>query len=75
MPAPGAPRVVATDLDGTLLRPDGSVSARTRDVLRRLDDDGVRVVFVTARPPRWLPMLADLAGQHGTAVVLNGAAV
>ncbi|WP_102510579.1 HAD family hydrolase [Sanguibacter massiliensis] len=70
-----APRVVATDLDGTLLRSDGTVSDRTRSVLRRLDDAGVRVVFVTARPPRWLPALADLAGGHGTAVVLNGAAV
>ncbi|MGP7959685.1 Cof-type HAD-IIB family hydrolase [Sanguibacter sp. A247] len=70
-----APRVVATDLDGTLLRSDHSVSHRTRRVLRRLDEAGVRVVFVTARPPRWLPVLADLAGGHGTAVVLNGAAV
>ena len=70
-----APRVVATDLDGTLLRSDGTVSDRTRSVLRRLDEAGVRVVFVTARPPRWLPALADLAGGHGTAVVLNGAAV
>lgn len=69
------PRVVATDLDGTLLRSDHSVSDRTRRVLRSLDDAGVRVVFVTARPPRWLPVLADLAGGHGTAVVLNGAAV
>ena len=71
----GAPRVVATDLDGTLLRTDGTVSDRTRSVLRRLDDAGVHVVFVTARPPRWLPALADVAGGHGTAVVLNGAAV
>ena len=69
------PRVVATDLDGTLLRSDYADSPRTREVLRGLDDAGVHVVFVTARPPRWLPALADLAGGHGTAVVLNGAAV
>ena len=69
------PKVVATDLDGTLLRPDGTVSDRTRHVLRRLDDAGVRVVFVTARPPRWLAELADVAGSHGTAICMNGAAV
>lgn len=73
-PAPG-PRVVATDLDGTLLRSDYADSPRTRRVLRDLDDAGIHVIFVTARPPRWLPALADLAGGHGTAVVLNGAAV
>lgn len=69
------PRVVATDLDGTLVRSDGTVSERTRTVVRRLGDVGVHVVLVTARPPRWLPSLADLAGEHGTAVILNGAAV
>lgn len=72
---PGRPQVVATDLDGTLLRPDGSVSPYTQGVLRRLDDAGVRVVFVTARPPRWLGELAGLAGSHGTAICMNGAAV
>lgn len=71
----GRPRVVATDLDGTLLRPDGTVSDRTRHVLRRLDDTGVRVVFVTARPPRWLAEVAGLAASHGTAICMNGAAV
>ena len=75
MHRPDLPKVVATDLDGTLLRPDGSVSDRTRRVLQRLDDAGVRVVFVTARPPRWLAELADLAGSHGTAICMNGAAV
>ena len=69
------PRVVATDLDGTLVRSDGTVSERTRAVVRRLGDAGIHVVLVTARPPRWLPSLADLAGEHGTAVILNGAAV
>ena len=75
LPVARVPKVVATDLDGTLLRPDGSVSDRTRRVLQRLDDAGVRVVFVTARPPRWLAELAGLAGSHGTAICMNGAAV
>ncbi|MGN6240353.1 MAG: HAD family hydrolase, partial [Cellulosimicrobium cellulans] len=56
------PRVVATDLDGTLLRSDGTVSERTRAALRAAEDAGVEVVFVTARPPRWLDQLADVVG-------------
>ncbi|WP_134773571.1 HAD family hydrolase [Ornithinimicrobium flavum] len=71
-PAPAAPSVVATDCDGTLLRPDGSVSAYTRDVLDQVADLGVRVVLVTARPPRWMDELADL-GVTGLALCGNGA--
>ena len=47
------PRLVATDLDGTLLRPDGTISDRTARALRRVEASGAAVVFVTARPPRY----------------------
>ena len=67
------PRLVATDLDGTLLRSDGTISARTASVLRRLESGGVVVVFVTARPPRWLEPIADAVGGHGTVISANGA--
>jgi hydroxymethylpyrimidine pyrophosphatase-like HAD family hydrolase len=66
---------VATDLDGTLLRHDGTVSARTRRALAAAEAAGVEVVFVTARPPRWLDHLADVVGPHGRVVCLGGAAV
>jgi HAD superfamily hydrolase (TIGR01484 family) len=69
------PRLVATDLDGTLLRSDGTVSARTREVLEAVEAAGVEVVFVTARPPRWLDALAHLVGRHGRVICLGGAAV
>ena len=69
------PRLVATDLDGTLLRPDGSVSDRTRRAVWGLADQGISFVIVTARPPRWLHALADLVGPHGAAVCANGAFV
>jgi len=73
--APRRPRVVATDLDGTLLRSDGSVSSRTRAALAAAEAAGVEVVFVTARPPRWLTALRDLVGGHGHVICLGGAAV
>ena len=72
---PRGPRLVATDLDGTLLRTDGSVSARTTAVLAALDEVGVPTVLVTARPPRWLHELAHVVGPHGLAVCGNGAFV
>ena len=69
------PRLIATDLDGTLLRPDGSVSQRTRRALLMLARVGIELVFVTARPPRWVNHLADLVGAHGTVICSNGAFV
>ncbi|WP_197042652.1 HAD hydrolase family protein [Microbispora rosea] len=47
-----SPRIVATDLDGTLLNSLGSVSTRTRQALRLASDAGAQIVFLTARPPR-----------------------
>lgn len=73
--APRVPRLVATDLDGTLLRGDGTISARTRAVLVAAERAGIAVVFVTARPPRWLSELVDAVGPHGTVICANGAAV
>jgi Cof subfamily protein (haloacid dehalogenase superfamily) len=67
------PRLVATDLDGTLLRTDGTVSARTEEVLLRVQERGVTVVFVTARPRRWMDHLWAYVGSQGLAVVSNGA--
>ena len=69
------PRVVATDLDGTLLRTDGTASPRTRRAMAAAEECGVRTVLVTARPPRWLDGLESIVGAHGVAICGNGAFV
>ena len=69
------PRLIATDLDGTLLRSDGTLSDRTAKVLVEIEEAGIEVVFVTARPPRWLDALADAVAGHGTVICGNGAFV
>ncbi|MFD0787809.1 HAD family hydrolase, partial [Micromonospora azadirachtae] len=46
------PRLVATDIDGTLLRDDRTVSPRTAAVLARVAASGTPVVLVTGRPIR-----------------------
>jgi hypothetical protein len=66
-------RLVATDIDGTLLRSDSSVSARTRAALRAAEDAGLLIAFVTGRPPRWLDALIADTGHVGVAVAANGA--
>lgn len=69
------PRLVATDLDGTLLHTDGTVTERTRDVLDALDEQGLVVVFVTGRPIRWMEPLWPHVGDLGLAVCSNGGIV
>ena len=69
------PRIIATDLDGTLLRSDGTVSARTEAALARAEAAGLCIVFVTGRPPRWMEAVSAVIGPHGVAICSNGAAV
>ena len=68
-------KLVATDLDGTLLHTDGTVTARTRAALTAVEDLGVTVVFVTGRPIRWMEDLWEHVGGHGLAVCSNGGIV
>ena len=68
-------RLVASDLDGTLLRPDGTISIRTRAVLQDIQQAGITVVLVSARPPRILSKIAQIAGITGLAICCNGAIV
>jgi Cof subfamily protein (haloacid dehalogenase superfamily) len=68
-------RLIATDLDGTIVRSDGEISARTVDALVAAEESGLLVVFVTGRPPRWMKPVSDATGHHGVAVCANGAIV
>lgn len=72
---PGPPRLIATDLDGTLLRDDKTVSARTVAALADAEAAGIEVFFVTGRPARWMGAVAEHTARHGMAICANGAAV
>jgi Cof subfamily protein (haloacid dehalogenase superfamily) len=52
MVRPGLPKLVATDLDGTLVRSDESVSAYSHEVLAKVKAAGIRIVGATGRGPR-----------------------
>ena len=67
------PRLVATDLDGTFLSPDGTVSEENRAAVADAAGVGLPVVFVTGRPPRWLQVVAELPLAHPTVIASNGA--
>ena len=66
------PKLVATDLDGTLLDSAGEVSRRTRAALTACWDAGIPVVGVTGRGPRLLASVRQALDGRGIAVLAQG---
>jgi Cof subfamily protein (haloacid dehalogenase superfamily) len=66
------PRLVATDLDGTLLTSAGEVSPRTRAAMEACWDAGIPVVGVTGRGPRLLESVREALDGRGIAVLAQG---
>ena len=66
------PRVVATDLDGTLLTSAGEVTPRTRTALEACWAAGIPVVGVTGRGPRLLDSVREALDGRGIAVLAQG---
>lgn len=67
------PKLIATDLDHTLLNSEGHVSQRTREALDAARAAGITVVPVTARQPIGLVDIAREAGFEEWALCSNGA--
>ncbi len=70
-------RLLAIDLDGTLLtpRPQKHITARTRYALQRAFEAGIRIVIATGQ--NW-PVLKDICGSlpiEGLHIVENGAMI
>lgn len=68
-------KMVASDIDGTLLRSDRTVSDRTRAAVAAAERAGILFVLVTGRPPRWLAPVRDQLDHRGLAICANGALV
>ena len=66
------PKLIATDLDGTIVAHYGDITQRTIDTFKRAHAMGVEIFFVTGRPPRWMPEIKEAFGI-GSAICGNGA--
>ena len=73
---PGGPyRLVAIDLDGTLLSPTGLVTARVKDAVDRALSAGLRICFATGRNWTESRAIIDAIGHRDAAVFVGGAVV
>ncbi|MEV3936334.1 HAD hydrolase family protein [Glycomyces sp. NPDC049804] len=67
------PKLIATDLDGTLLDPQGRLSARNQKALQAAREHGILTLAVTARPPRAVHRVPELAAVLDGAICSTGA--
>ena len=69
------PFLLALDVDGTLTRPDGTISDRTIEVIKRLQREGARLCIASGRPPLGIAPVAKLLGMDefgGYIIGFNG---
>ena len=71
-------KLIAIDMDGTLLKNDKSVSDRTKKAIKEAQEKGVNVVIATGRPidgvTRYLEEL-DMLGENDYVLSYNGGLV
>jgi Cof subfamily protein (haloacid dehalogenase superfamily) len=72
---PGLPKLIATDLDGTLVRSDDTVSAYSHEVLHRVRAAGIPIVGVTGRGPRIIELCRQDIPEADYLVLAQGARV
>lgn len=68
-------KLLAVDIDGTLTRPDGSVSERTISAVRHCMEQGMHLCIASGRPPQGIFPIAKLLGMDeygGYIIAFNG---
>jgi len=66
-------KLIASDLDGTIVSQNGTISERTKRAFIEARDSGIQIVFVTGRPFRWLSPVIESFGGLGKVICSNGA--
>lgn len=69
------PRLVASDVDGTLLDEHEKVTERTRRAVLAMVKEGTPFVLSTGRPPRWISPVVEQLGYAPMCVCANGAVI
>jgi Cof subfamily protein (haloacid dehalogenase superfamily) len=66
-------KMIAMDMDGTLLNSEKEVSENTKEILRRVSDMGVKLVVCTGRIFASAWIYADIIGTKAPIIASNGA--
>lgn len=68
-------RLIATDVDGTLIRSDHTLSTRTRRAFQAARDAGIRVLAISGRQPYSIGAIVQGTALMGPCVGSNGAVI
>ena len=68
-------KLIALDMDGTLLKSDDSISRETKEALTKCMDQGVMVVLCTGRPFQGVIAYVKELGLSGLMITYNGAMI
>ena len=68
-------KIVAIDLDGTLLNSYGEITPKTKEVLKKAMEKGVQVVLASGRPISAIENIANEIGAEEYLISGNGALV
>ncbi|WP_346765608.1 HAD family hydrolase [Sphingobium sp. TB-6] len=72
MSSPEEIRLLVSDIDGTLVRDDKSLSDVNRDAILTLAAEGVATTLISSRPPRGILQLAATLHLSGPFAAFNG---
>ena len=68
-------KFVAIDIDGTLLNSRGKLSARTKEAVRRVINNGVKVVLTSGRVTNSAKQIAEEINSDRYMICDNGASI
>jgi Cof subfamily protein (haloacid dehalogenase superfamily) len=68
-------RFLLSDIDGTLLRPDHSLTQGTVDAVRYLREAGIHFTVASSRPPRAMRQVIEALGVDLSTVSFNGGTI
>jgi Cof subfamily protein (haloacid dehalogenase superfamily) len=68
-------RLLVSDVDGTLVRPDKSISPATIEAVQRLRAAGIHFTLVSSRPPGGMLSLIKTLGIDVATAAFNGGAI
>ena len=68
-------KLIAVDLDGTMLNPYGVVTQKTKDVIQETINKGVEVVIASGRPIDSIQSIANEIGSNRYFIAGNGALI
>ena len=68
-------RLVLSDVDGTLVRSDKTLTARSVEAVHALHDEGIHFAITSGRPPRGMEMLVEPLALHAPLAAFNGGLV